>query len=218
MDLSNCPMLGTPKQNSFIISLAKGLGWTELRLAVNAALGRNHDAPIPPGSIGVGDAKTIINFLLAQYTAQGKPLPFKGKKKGNGSHPSPSPSPAPEVRTLSQYTSEELANELKFRDGHKLVSFSTEFLCTALEKRGLPGNALLANPDLLGMADLIAFHLGMLATGVLAPGNGCDFKICEQMSNEALKVLEDAGVEVSSWEDGKYGGVETLADLAKSGK
>lgn len=137
MDLDGAPMLGTPKQNSFIIKLGLALGFTTIREAVNTGLGRLKDTPIQ-NPFTMNDASTVITALLEKCRAAGVST-FHGTGKGKGKRkggkgrgiptptpqpglplPAPGPGPAPAPPhpatppdiTRAGYTVEQLAEEL----------------------------------------------------------------------------------------------------------
>lgn len=163
MDLNGAPMLGTPKQNSFIIKLASAIGYATLLEAVNFALGLHASTPWR-NPFTMGDASQVITNLLEKCKAAGISTfgHGGGRKKGGKrrkSEPAPTPAPAPPstpplpgvpkptTGTLeelfnalpmmqAQIVFERLVTALHLRGGHPAAKLSTECLHAELETRG----------------------------------------------------------------------------------
>lgn len=179
MNIEGYPMLGTPKQNSFIIKLGGALGFTSLQEAVNVGLNRPPAQPLS-NPFTMADASTVITALLEKckaagistFSASGK----GGKRKRSGKRGAPAPAPAPDPQpaplplpgiphpaatpdiTRAGYTVEQLAEELVRRNADEvqrarlLEKLPTDWLCGELERRGLPGGFLLTDPDAVAVA------------------------------------------------------------------
>lgn len=195
------PAIGSDKQDGFARSLAVKLSLSlpALEAILKTETGRD-PLPVFPHYYSKQEGGKIIDHLLAKCKLAGIEIKTRGSKPRRGrGEPQPEPQPGGGAKTLAQFSAVELNNELQSRGVRQLAGVDSELLMSELrgrgkfvgsvvealgkaelntlaaelERRGYPGEAMKANPDLLGQAAemgrllLEIHHSGWLASGMI---------------------------------------------------